>query len=252
MKLYVFNSPSGGPFLVWALAVQLVLCGSGVFANEDTKNCILPSESESERKVLDRLAPLAHKNFTVQTKNEKNEEYTYVFQLCGDAGGVPGAGVIQLGSKKTDKPTVVGSYNATQAIGGSDWVMLIYRGGDKYDGHCSRESRRAIIMISCDRKTDVGPLEVIAEDRERVQDCFYLFELDTSAVCPPVQSQISTGSIILIMNPGQEPNTCTPTRPELLSAHRPWLAADPQAVSSILTEEEHHDDTEHPHQTSFT
>lgn len=195
----VFNSPSGGPFLVWALAVQLVLCGSGVFANEDTKNCILPSESESERKVLDRLAPLAHKNFTVQTKNEKNEEYTYVFQLCGDAGGVPGAGVIQLGSKKTDKPTVVGSYNATQAIGGSDWVMLIYRGGDKYDGHCSKESRRAIIMISCNRKIDVGPLEVIAEDRDRMQDCFYLFELDTSAVCPPVQSQISTGSIILII-----------------------------------------------------
>lgn len=35
-----------------------------------------------------------------------------------------------------------------------DWVMLIYRNGDKYDAHCSKEMRKAIVMISCDRKTD--------------------------------------------------------------------------------------------------
>lgn len=194
----VFNSPSGGSFLVWTLAVQLVLCGSGLCTTDGTKNCKLFSESPSERKVLNRLEPLAQKNFTVETKNGE-EKYTYVFQLCGDAGGIQGAGVIQVDSKKTDKPTVIGSYNATQAIGGSDWVMLIYRNGAKYDGHCSKELRKAIIMISCNRKMDMGQLEVILEDRERVQDCFYLFELDSSAVCPPLQSQISTGSIILII-----------------------------------------------------
>lgn len=56
---------------------------------------------------------------TVETKNEI-ESYTYVFQLCGDAAGVPGAGVVQVDNKKTDnKITVIGTYNATQAIGGS-------------------------------------------------------------------------------------------------------------------------------------
>lgn len=36
-----------------------------------------------------------------------------------------------------------------------DWVMLIYKNGEAYDGHCSKETRRAIIMISCDTKTEV-------------------------------------------------------------------------------------------------
>ncbi|XP_070768207.1 cation-dependent mannose-6-phosphate receptor isoform X2 [Enoplosus armatus] len=194
----VVNSQSGGSFLVWTLAVQLVLCGSGVYSTDGTERCKLFSESVSERKVLHRLEPLAHKNFTVETKNG-DDSYTYVFQLCGDAGGVPGAGVVQVDSKKTEnKQTVIGTYNSTQAIGGSDWVMLIYRKGDTYDGHCSKEMRKAIIMISCNRKID-GKLEVVLEDREREHDCFYLFELDSSAVCPALQSQLSTGSIILII-----------------------------------------------------
>lgn len=43
-----------------------------------------------------------------------------MFQLCGDAGGIPGAGVVQFDKKKPeDKPKVIGLYSATQAIGGS-------------------------------------------------------------------------------------------------------------------------------------
>ncbi|KAF7666813.1 hypothetical protein LDENG_00089160 [Lucifuga dentata] len=193
----VFLRPSGGPFLLWTLAVQLLLCGSGVYASDNTKNCKLFSESDSERKVLSRLEPLINKNFTVETKNDK-ESYTYVFQLCGDADGIPGAGIIQVDSKQNRK-TIIGTYNSTQAIGGSDWVMLIYRNGDKYDAHCSQEMRKAIVMITCNRKVDMGQLEVVLEDRDREQDCFYLFELDSSSVCPALESHLSAGSIILII-----------------------------------------------------
>ncbi|XP_054477636.1 cation-dependent mannose-6-phosphate receptor [Anoplopoma fimbria] len=195
----VVYSHGGGSFLVWTLVVQLVLCGSGVFSTDSTKSCKLLIETESERKVLNRLEPLANKNFTAVTM-VGTESYTYVFRLCGDAGSVPGAGVIQYDSKKPEsKPTMIGSYNATQAIGGSDWVMLIYTNGDKYDAHCSKEMRRAMIMISCDKKVDVGQMKVVLEDRQRLQDCFYLFELDSSLLCEVVQSQISAGSIILII-----------------------------------------------------
>lgn len=45
-----------------------------------------------------------------------------------------------------------------------------------------------------------GSLEVVLDNREREDDCFYLFKLDSSAVCPAPQSQLSTGSIILIMS----------------------------------------------------
>lgn len=61
-------------------------------------------------------------SFTVEEKSG-DESYTYVFQLCGDAEGVPGAGLIQVNSKKTKKPTVIGMYNATQAIGGSKYLQ---------------------------------------------------------------------------------------------------------------------------------
>ncbi|XP_034553210.1 cation-dependent mannose-6-phosphate receptor isoform X2 [Notolabrus celidotus] len=196
------NRRSGGSLLMWTLAIQLLLCWSGIYttdSTDSTKNCKLYSDSESERKVLKRLEPLAQRNFTVDIKNN-DEDYTYVFQLCGDALGVPGAGVVQVDNKKKEKKTtIIGTYNATQAYGGSDWVMLIYRNGETYDGHCSKEKRRAMVMISCNKNMDGSKLMSVLEDRERDTDCFYLFELDSGAVCPALQSQLSTGSIILII-----------------------------------------------------
>ncbi|XP_071387594.1 cation-dependent mannose-6-phosphate receptor [Centroberyx affinis] len=193
----VLNRPTGVAFLLWTLAVELVLCESGAHVSNNTNNCKLFVDSKSERKALSRLEPLTNHNFTAQTKNG-DESYTYVFQLCGDAGGIQGAGVIQL--DKSQKPTIVGRYDSTQAIGGSDWVMLMYRNGDSYDEHCSKEKRKAIVMISCNRNTDMSQLEVVLEDRDKAQECFYLFELDSSAVCPALPSQqLSTGSIILII-----------------------------------------------------
>lgn len=186
--------PGPGSVLLWTLWVQLVL--SGVYATDGTKNCKLFAESDSERKVLNRVEALANRNFTGESKDGN---YTYVFQLCGDAGGVSGAGVIQKENNQKKTTTVVGRYNSTQAIGGSDWVMLIYTDGERYDHHCSNEMRKAIVMISCNRNTDMGKLEVVVEDRARERDCFYLFELDSSAVCPPVESRLSAGSIILII-----------------------------------------------------
>ncbi|XP_029359969.1 cation-dependent mannose-6-phosphate receptor [Echeneis naucrates] len=191
----VLGCPGVRPFLVWVLTVQLILWGSGVSAAESIGNCKQLSYSASEWEVLKRVEPLSRKNFTVQDKS-----YTYIFQLCGDAGGVPGAGIIQVDKDDAGKkPTIIGMYNTTQAIGGSDWVMLIYGNGDTYKGHCSKEKRRAIIMISCDRNTDMGKLEVVLEDRNRTEQCFYLFELDSHAVCPVIESELSTGSILLII-----------------------------------------------------
>ncbi|XP_061574410.1 cation-dependent mannose-6-phosphate receptor [Cololabis saira] len=194
----VFHIPRRGSMLMWAMAIQLILCRISVFATDSTTACKLISESKSERSILNKLEPLAHKNITADVTNG-DDSYTYVFQLCGDADGIHLAGVIQKDKKAEKKPTVIGRYNATQAIGGSDWVMLIYGSGDTYDAHCSQETRKAIIMISCNRNTDMGPLEVVLEDRERTRDCFYLFELDSSAVCPVIVSHISSGSIILII-----------------------------------------------------
>lgn len=59
-------------------------------------------------------------SFTVDVKNEK-QDYSYVFQICGDVVDIPGAGIVQMDHKKTDtKPTMIGSYNLTQVLGGSE------------------------------------------------------------------------------------------------------------------------------------
>lgn len=43
-----------------------------------------------------------------------------MFQLCGDAGGIPGAAVIQVDAKKTEtKPTMIGTNNSMEVIRGS-------------------------------------------------------------------------------------------------------------------------------------
>lgn len=182
--------------VVGTLLLMLMMCGSGGSAEDGTDKCQLIAESKSERAELKRLSPLLHKNFSVSTTKDK-DSYTYVFQLCGDADGFPGAGVVQNDGQ--NKKTVVGRYNSTKAIGGSDWIMLIYENGEPYQSHCANAKRKAIIMISCDRKTDMGSLEAVVEDRERNADCFYLFELDTSAVCPIIESKLSAGAIILIV-----------------------------------------------------
>ncbi|XP_014009704.1 cation-dependent mannose-6-phosphate receptor [Salmo salar] len=193
----VSMSPPHTATSVWllVLAVQLVLLVCGGQASDDTKRCKLFSESPAERKVLSLLEPLTNKTFSVGTTSGK-DNYTYQFQVCGDAGKTVGAGLVQTGKKSE---TVLGLYTATQAIGGSDWVMLIYSNGTKYDTHCSKEMRKAIVMISCNRGVEMGKLEVVLEERERERDCFYLFELDSSAVCPALPSQLSAGSIILII-----------------------------------------------------
>ncbi|XP_072316133.1 cation-dependent mannose-6-phosphate receptor [Eucyclogobius newberryi] len=177
--------------LVPLLVLLLVLCGCS--AEDGMDKCKLTAESASERSVLNRLTPLLHRNFSVVQKEEK-ESYTYVFQLCGDADGVAGAGFVQKDNTKT---TVVGRYNSTKAIGGSVWVLLTYDNGEKYDNHCDMANRKAFVMITCDRTTDASTLTV-AEERER-KECFYLFEMTSSAVCPPLESKLSAGSILLIV-----------------------------------------------------
>lgn len=61
-------------------------------------------------------------SFSEVKKSDKGN-YTYQFQVCGDAGKTVGAGLVQTGKKSE---TVLGLYTATQAIGGSKNVQVLY------------------------------------------------------------------------------------------------------------------------------
>lgn len=46
------------------------------------------------------------------------DEYTYTFKVCDDAGGMKDAGVVQR--DKSGKQVRIGNYTATQAFAGSE------------------------------------------------------------------------------------------------------------------------------------
>ncbi|XP_065126144.1 cation-dependent mannose-6-phosphate receptor [Paramisgurnus dabryanus] len=184
--------------LTMRIITPLFLLLGGVRGKDNVENCKLILGSDSEKKVLRLLEPLTEQNFTLRVEDGKEvkEKYTYIFRVCGDVAGMPYAGLVQL---KDDGTKVrIGNYDQTRVIGGSDWVLLIYEGGEKYDTHCSQGARKAMIMISCSKSTK-GDFSEVLEVRDMPQDCYYLFELDTSAVCPVIPSKLSAGSIFLIV-----------------------------------------------------
>ncbi|XP_004410950.1 PREDICTED: cation-dependent mannose-6-phosphate receptor [Odobenus rosmarus divergens] len=154
-------------------------------------------ESEKELALLKRLQPLYNKSFE-STVGQGPDTYIYMFRVCREAGNrTSGAGLVQI-NKSNGKETVVGRLNETHIFNGSNWIMLIYKGGDEYDSHCGMEQRRAVVMISCNRHTLAGNFNPVSEERGKVQDCFYLFEMDSSLACSPEISHLSVGSILLV------------------------------------------------------
>ncbi|XP_023597315.1 cation-dependent mannose-6-phosphate receptor isoform X1 [Trichechus manatus latirostris] len=199
----------------------------------EEKSCDLVGEkgkeSETELALLKRLKPLFNKRKVAAVRLDPRDQlgnsslfdichglnyvppkifestvgqgpdtYIYMFRVCREAGNhTSGAGLVQI-SKSNGKETVIGRLNETHIFNGSNWIMLIYKGGDEYDSHCGKEQRRAVVMISCNRHTLADNFNPVSEERGKVQDCFYLFEMDSSLACSPEISHLSVGSILLV------------------------------------------------------
>ncbi|XP_075297419.1 cation-dependent mannose-6-phosphate receptor [Opisthocomus hoazin] len=157
------------------------------------------SESQMEKALLQKLEPLSQMRFNVTVEKGKTENYVYHFRVCREVNSTSRdfGGLVQT-DRQNGKTTVIGRINETQVFNGSDWIMLIYKGGDSYGRHCSGEKRRAVIMISCKRGVTASSFSIISEEREKEQECFYLFEMDSSVACPAEDSHLSVGSILLI------------------------------------------------------
>ncbi|XP_073541289.1 cation-dependent mannose-6-phosphate receptor [Phyllobates terribilis] len=165
---------------------------------EVVDDCKLSSDkvSASEQALLNRLAPLKHKRFETA-----DDSYTYTFVVCGsviNGSKSSNEGLVQ-NKTKTQEITTVGRINDTTILNGTDWILLTYKSGDAYDSHCGSEPRKAMIMISCNKKTLAEGFTIISEERDKKSDCFYLFEMDSSVACPPEESHLSVGSILLIV-----------------------------------------------------
>ncbi|XP_020670349.3 cation-dependent mannose-6-phosphate receptor [Pogona vitticeps] len=162
------------------------------------------NESPKELKILKRLEPLTNMSFKTESRSQ-DEHYTYTFRVCREvSGAISNSGLVQI-NNQTAKTVVVGRINETHLASGSKWIMLIYKGGDSYTSRCDKERRKAIIMINCNPTTLASGFTLVTEEREKVNECFYIFELESSLACPSEDSHLradsshlSVGSILLI------------------------------------------------------
>ncbi|ESO82350.1 hypothetical protein LOTGIDRAFT_134805 [Lottia gigantea] len=89
------------------------------------------------------------------------------------------------------------SYLSCDILFTDDWIMIEFRGGDPYGGHCSREKRKAVIIIICNPNADD-----VKENNLKYTDCYYLFEISHKDACGvpiDIKKSLSVGSIVLIV-----------------------------------------------------
>ncbi|XP_071805642.1 cation-dependent mannose-6-phosphate receptor-like [Asterias amurensis] len=163
-------------------------------------SCTVDSKSEEKYKVL--LDPLKGQTVTVK---DQPKDWQYTIKFCEGVEGqkTQDVGVLQTSLNKSDETHVVGKISFVDIKKGNDWILLTYKNGDTYGGHCGGEARQAHIMLLCNTKTLVGNSAVIEENRDKQRDCSYIFEISTSAACTvstvsPIEG-LSVGSVLVII-----------------------------------------------------
>lgn len=175
-------------------------------------DCKFPRHGDkvSDKDLQRRIQPLVGKTYL---SADSAKTYTYYFGVCTLASSMERIkalnkpyGMVQE-TQNDDKTKVfygIGQYTNSTIIQGSDWVILEYLDGEPYGSHCGSEPRRARVMFNCDSSVAIGEeqLEVFEEENNKTQECFYLFEMKTSVVCPkstPSTPGLSIGSILVIV-----------------------------------------------------
>ncbi|XP_060075675.1 cation-dependent mannose-6-phosphate receptor-like [Ylistrum balloti] len=192
--------------LLWVALISAV--------DRATAGCSFPQHTSENRKIEAKIQPLLGKRFRAE---DVNKEYVYKIGICTDAldktefhdmENNKNIGVYQFkytdGNLDPKDGHVVGRYNNTSMTQGTGWILLEYRDGEKYHTHCTQETRRARIMIICDEDVDVGSerINIFEENTNKTGECYYLFEMASSAACrtkPAVTFGLSLGSILVIV-----------------------------------------------------
>uniref|UniRef100_A0A8C4WY82 Mannose-6-phosphate receptor, cation dependent n=1 Tax=Eptatretus burgeri TaxID=7764 RepID=A0A8C4WY82_EPTBU len=163
-----------------------------VFCAGDSK-CTVDMSSPNQTNALKRLEPLFGRRF-----QKIFEPYNYTLAVCAELGQDFAGAVQHEGRNTADK--VLGRLNDTHLIEGLNWILLMYKSGDPYKSHCGNEHRKVMLMISCDPYTLASGFTLVREERQKNDDCFYLFELSSSVACNAVgKTGLSGGAIFLIL-----------------------------------------------------
>lgn len=190
-----------------ALTVVLCICHTIHAADTGDTNvgkCVF-AKHQSHHSAMDTIAPLVGKRFT--TKDDRGYEYNIgICETASDINNMPpgdkykeAAALQQDTTQPESSPKVLGKFSDAEIMAGSNWVSLEYESGEGYGTHCGNEGRRTLIMITCKSDASSGELVMLEEQKNKTGDCYYLFELEHSAVCPIKSGGLSVGSIIVII-----------------------------------------------------
>jgi cation-dependent mannose-6-phosphate receptor len=206
--LLIVNSHNHVTFRLLGLlilfAVSFSVHNKQVMAAETTNSCTFDKykNQESLNEAKKRLAPLIGKKYP----SIESPEWQFEVGICTSVGDKADTAVLQKKMKNgeaTQESHILGSLTDTHVILGTDWIMLEYRQGETYTGHCNNEPKRAVIMITCDRDADDSSTSMVymEEEKTKTEQCYYLFEMKHQAVCPVVSSSasLSVGTILIIV-----------------------------------------------------
>ncbi|OPL33501.1 cation-dependent receptor mannose-6-phosphate, partial [Mytilus galloprovincialis] len=158
-----------------AFVILLIYISTRVFGQKPAPLCTFTNHKTSQYEMHKRLQPLLGKVF--QTKDNKENVYSYDIGICVNADPQKkfGENVGVVLKDKDHRHWIIGYYNNSQLIEGTDWLILEYLDGEPYRTHCAQESRKAKIMIKCDRNVKPGEetVKIIREETDRTQDLLY-------------------------------------------------------------------------------
>lgn len=162
-----------------------------------------PNETKRQMELLNIIKPLNGLIFEVKDVIAPTE-YTYNVSICSHIeGSEPNVAAVQYTKEKN---VSLGKSNMVDIMGGTDWILLTYYGGDKYENHCTLTGRVTQIMIICDPKVLKGKFEILEERRlsSNQSNCYYLFELGSNVSCTLKKEEIlpqklSSGSVFCIL-----------------------------------------------------
>lgn len=170
--------------------------------------CKLVTPNDREERLKKKLEPLYGKTLEVTVPSKEKEgdvQYKYQMGICVDAvndGKHQNVGMLQTKLQDGDQRTV-GLYNATQLMGGDNWILLKYKDGQKYNSHCMFNNvsmnRQAHIMIVCDPDIVMGELQMIEENKDVMEECYYLFQINSKIACTFKEEGLSAGSVFCII-----------------------------------------------------
>ncbi|XP_052081422.1 cation-dependent mannose-6-phosphate receptor-like isoform X2 [Mytilus californianus] len=186
--------------------ILLTYISTRVYGQNPAPLCTFKTHKTAQSEMNKRLQPLLGRVF--ETTDFENL-YSYNIGICVNADPQKqfgeNVGVVQnLIRDRYPKHGIIGYYNNSQLIEGTDWLILEYLDGQPYANHCGHEPRKARIMITCDNNVKSGEetVKIFEEEIEKTEDCYYLFEISTPDICikePPITISLSVGSILVII-----------------------------------------------------